>query len=407
MAYSGDGAGRLIETVRELSLARTQDAVTAIVRRCARELTDADGATFVLRDGDLCFYADEDAISPLWKGQRFPMDMCISGWVMLNREPVVIEDIYADPRIPADAYRPTFVKSLAMVPIRPEAPVGAIGAYWAAHHHPAEDRIAALQALADSVSVTMENLQLCAMLEARVRELERSNQVKDQFLDMLSHELRTPLNAIVGWADLLAAGELPPEEFSVGIATIQRNVRVQARITDDLLDTTQIVSGNLKLVLQPLDLTKVLRSAIDSVKVLADTKDIAIELSLVGTPIGPVAGDPERLQQTLWHLLTNAVKFTPNAGRVRVRLQREGPSARIDVEDDGEGIPPAALPPIFDLFHRGDPALTRRHGGLGIGLTIVKYLVEAHGGSVAVASAGAGKGAVFTVKLPIATATSP
>ena len=268
MAYSGDGAGRLIETVRELSLARTQDAVMAIVRRCARELTDADGATFVLRDGDLCFYAEEDAISPLWKGQRFPMDMCISGWVMLNREHVVIEDIYADPRIPADAYRPTFVKSLAMVPIRPEAPVGAIGAYWATHHHPSDDRIAALQALADSVSVTMENLQLCAMLEARVRELERSNQVKDQFLSMLSHELRTPLNAIVGWADLLAAGELPAEEFSVGIATIQRNVRLQARITDDLLDTTQIVSGNLKLAFQSLDLTKVLRSAIHSVKVL-------------------------------------------------------------------------------------------------------------------------------------------
>jgi signal transduction histidine kinase len=163
-------AARLVKAVQNLSLARSLDAVQAIVRTAARELTGADGATFVLRDDDRCFYADEDAIAPLWKGQRFPMSTCISGWAMLNRSPAVIEDIYADARIPADAYQPTFVKSLAMVPIRTAEPIGAIGNYWASSHLATDAEVAVLQALADSVSVAMENLRLYDALEARVRE---------------------------------------------------------------------------------------------------------------------------------------------------------------------------------------------------------------------------------------------
>lgn len=161
---------QLIEVVQQLSLARDLETVMQIVRHAARRLTGADGATFVLRDGDKCFYADEDAISPLWKGQRFPMSACISGWVMLNRQPALIGDIYADPRIPADAYRPTFVKSLAMVPIRTLDPIGAIGNYWAELHRPAPEQVRVLQALADTTAVAMENVRIYAELEQRVQQ---------------------------------------------------------------------------------------------------------------------------------------------------------------------------------------------------------------------------------------------
>jgi putative two-component system response regulator len=162
--------GELIEAIQQLSLARSVQSIQAIVRHTARRLTGADGATFVLRDGDLCHYTDEDAIAPLWKGQRFPMRACISGWVMLNRAPAMIPDIYADDRIPADAYRPTFVKSVAMVPIRKLDPIGAIGNYWADHHEPSGREMMLLQALADSTAMAMENVRMIGELEAARRD---------------------------------------------------------------------------------------------------------------------------------------------------------------------------------------------------------------------------------------------
>ncbi|MDX5372977.1 MAG: sensor domain-containing diguanylate cyclase [Pseudomonadaceae bacterium] len=163
-------AYRLIRAVQELSMARDADRVAEIVRQAARGLTGADGATFVLRDGDCCHYRDEDAISPLWKGQRFPIDLCISGWVMQHRQATVIPDIYRDPRIPHEAYRPTFVKSLVMVPIRTLDPIGAIGTYWASWHQASDAQVELLQALADSTSIALENIQVYAELERRVAE---------------------------------------------------------------------------------------------------------------------------------------------------------------------------------------------------------------------------------------------
>ena len=165
-----DVLSELVGVVQELSLARDLDAVMAVVRRAARELTGADGATFVLRDGDQCYYAEENAISPLWKGRRFPMSLCISGWVMLNRQSTVIEDIFGDPRIPIEAYRPTFVRSLVMVPIRTREPIGAIGNYWARPYRPSREQVAILQALADSTAVAMENVQIYGELEQRVSD---------------------------------------------------------------------------------------------------------------------------------------------------------------------------------------------------------------------------------------------
>lgn len=179
------GMNRLLQAVQELSLARELADVQRIVRTAARELTGCDGATFVLRDNDKCHYADEDAIAPLWKGLRFPLETCISGWAMLNRQSTVIPDIYADPRIPHDAYRPTFVRSLVMVPIRTIDPIGAIGNYWAKEHHPLREEVGLLQALADATSVAMESIKVNAELDAR----HRANRALQEELDNEARDL--------------------------------------------------------------------------------------------------------------------------------------------------------------------------------------------------------------------------
>lgn len=185
------GMQQIVATVQELSEARSLDAVMKIVRTKARHLTGADGATFVLRDGDKCFYAEEDAIEPLWKGLRFPMSACISGWSMLNKQPAAIADIYADPRIPADAYRPTFVKSLLMVPIRSANPIGAIGNYWARNHAPSDEEIELLRALADTTSVALENVQLYEELEERVRRRTAELASAVERLELALSEVKT------------------------------------------------------------------------------------------------------------------------------------------------------------------------------------------------------------------------
>jgi putative two-component system response regulator len=183
-----DQARELVAAIQQLSLARSISDIQGIVRTAARRLTGADGATFVLRDGESCYYVDESAIAPLWKGQRFPMQSCISGWTMLNRRPAAIEDIYADDRIPHGAYRPTFVKSLAMVPIRTAEPVGAIGTYWASRHRPTEEEVELLQALADSTAVAMENVLVYRQLEEARQETLQRLALAGEYRDDATHE---------------------------------------------------------------------------------------------------------------------------------------------------------------------------------------------------------------------------
>jgi PAS domain S-box-containing protein len=231
-------------------------------------------------------------------------------------------------------------------------------------------------------------------------EAERLGHVKDEFLATLSHELRTPLNAIQGWATLLRDRKVSAQDYERGLETIERNVRTQAQIVNDLLDMSRIISGKVHLEVQPLHLHEVVSNAIETVRQSAVAKSIRIQ-AMLDSRIGLVRGDPNRLQQVLWNLLSNALKFTPGGGRVQVVLERVNSHVEISVEDSGIGIPAEFLPYVFDRFRQGDPSTTRRYGGLGLGLSIVKSLVELHGGSVRVKSPGENQGSTFIVALPI------
>ena len=242
--------------------------------------------------------------------------------------------------------------------------------------------------------------------EQRAREdAERASRMKDEFLATLSHELRTPLNAILGWSQILADGPKDAEDLSEGLRTIERNARAQTQIIEDLLDMSRIISGRVRLDVQRIDLASVVRSAIETTKPAADAKGIRLQ-AVLDPSAGPVSGDPNRLQQVMWNLLTNAIKFTPKGGRVQVVLERVNSHLEVSVTDTGEGIGLEFLPHVFDRFRQADASTTRRHGGLGLGLAIVKQLVELHGGSVCAKSLGAGQGSTFSVALPL-TAVHP
>jgi signal transduction histidine kinase len=251
-----------------------------------------------------------------------------------------------------------------------------------------------------------ERERLLASEQAARAEVEAANRAKDQFLAILSHELRTPLQSILGWVKVLRSGTLDAAATARALATIERNSRTQAQLIEDLLDVSRIVAGKLALELRPIDLVPVLDAAVDAVRGAAEAKDIQIATELDAVTVD-VQGDPYRLQQVLWNLLSNAVKFTPERGRIDVRLSHGNEQASIAVADTGRGIRPDLLACIFDPFRQADSTQAREHGGLGLGLAIVRHLVEAHGGTVRAHSAGEGMGAAFTVSLPTLRTSAP
>ena len=245
-----------------------------------------------------------------------------------------------------------------------------------------------------------ERARLLDAERAARAELERTSVMKDEFLATLSHELRTPLTAVLGWTRLLLKRLGDDADARRGLETIDRNARAQAKLIDDLLDMNRIVSGKIRLDVQKVDLAPILEEAIDSVRPSADAKSITLRKT-IDPNTGPVMGDPHRLQQIVWNLLTNAVKFTPKEGKIDVALQRVSSHVEILVHDSGIGVAADFLPHLFERFRQADSSMTRRYGGLGLGLSIVKQLVELHGGSVKGDSAGEGMGTLFTVSLPL------
>lgn len=384
-----DGAV-LTSTVERLSTADSVERVTQIVAGAARDLMAADGATFVLREDDRCFYADESAIGPLWKGSRFPLSACISGWAMQHRETVLIPDIYADSRIPHDAYRPTFVRSLAMAPIRQESPIGAVGAYWSDHRTPTREEVRLLEVLANSAAVALENLELRGAVGRRAAERDEL----ETAIHTLVHDLKGPLGAMLGYAELIEDGVDDAERVRTFAQTIRRaGARLDEQIERMLgiyrITNTQLAPSSVDLTLMASDIAEEVTSAAEH------DVDVQIEDAMVA-----------ELDPTLGHLLVrnlldNAVKYTRRASRPQVRFRRieaGSPLSTFVVEDNGVGFDPAHAGRLFQ-------PLGRLHSdtdfpGTGLGLASVARIVHLHGGKIR-AEGRVGEGAAFYLGLPV------
>ncbi|MEP6668028.1 MAG: ATP-binding protein [Chthoniobacter sp.] len=392
-------ADRLVSVIQQLSLARNMEAVMTIVRRAARDLTGADGATFVLREGDQCHYADEDAISPLWKGCRFPMSACISGWVMLNRQPAAIEDIYADPRIPADAYRPTFVKSLVMVPIRTESPIGAIGTYWATPHLATDEEVRMLQALADSTSIAIENVMLYTGLDEAVRartvEIEAANRDLESFSYSVSHDLRTPLRSIEGFSQLLFTEHAHKLEGSAlcYLHRILGSTKRMGQLIEDLLNLASL--GRVPLRRTTVDLSALAREIFDELS--ASSPRTQVKLLIEGQM--SAEGDPGLLHIALQNLFSNAWKYTSKRVEARIEFGRViggNGECIYHVRDNGAGFDPQFADRLFGVFQRLHPE--SEFPGTGVGLATVQRVIHRHGGRIWAESA-VDQGATFCFTL--------
>jgi signal transduction histidine kinase len=266
--------------------------------------------------------------------------------------------------------------------------------------HPIEPQelIATVRALLRIRRAEQERSDLFAREQAARQEADRANRLKDEFPATISHELRTPLNAILGWVQLLRTGRLDADARERALETIERNARAQSELIEDLLDMSRIISGKMNLAVKDVDLASVIGEAVEAVRLAAEAK--AIQLIAEADPtLGKVRGDPTRLQQVVWNLLANAIKFTPRGGRVTVTARTNG-HAEIQVSDNGRGIPPEFLPHVFERFRQAESSTRRAQGGIGLGLAIVRQLVESHGGTVRAESEGIDRGAAFIVCLP-------
>jgi len=387
----------LIAAIRALSSARSPRGIAQIVKRTARALVGADGATFVLLEGNQCFYLEEDAISPLWKGQRFPLEDCISGWVMLNQQQVAIEDVFGDARIPHAAYQPTFVKSLVMTPVRRE-PAAAIGVYWAKPHGASAEERTLLQDLADATAEALDNAAAYSELERRAerrtQELMAANRELETFSYSVAHDLRSPLTCIVGFADLLErryAVSLGPKGQEI-LREIVRSGQTMSTLIDGLLSLAQQARGSLKR--EPVDLTAIAERVVASLHAQQPARAVACSIE----PNLNVEGDSTLLELVLSNLLGNAFKYTGKVERPEVRLARAPEQAdTFVVQDNGAGFEAARAGRLFAPFQRLHQE--SEFPGTGVGLATVARIVRKHGGSVW-AEGEEGKGASFFFSVP-------
>ncbi|MCP5496620.1 MAG: HAMP domain-containing histidine kinase [Leptospiraceae bacterium] len=364
---------QLVDTIQKLSLANDIESIIKVVRSAARELTNADGATFVLRDENMCYYVDEDAIGPLWKGHRFPIEACISGWVMLNKKPAVIMDIFKDGRVPIDAYRPTFVKSLVMVPIRTIEPIGAIGNYWADYQMPSAEKVTLLQALADITTVSIENISIRNKLEEKLTErnqmldqLKKQKQQLEEFTHIISHNLRAPLSNLLILNDMIHKSDFVDDKLRY-LEKQGKVVNLLHETFEELVDASQ-VRMDFSIEKEYLDLNQSMDKAIHLLEgeIIESKANIFYDFTLTKSVHFP----KKYMDSIIFNLLSNAIKY----------------GLGIDLNKHGDKI--------FKLrktFHANPQAK-------GFGLFITKTQLEAMGGDITVRSIY-GQGSTFIVKV--------
>ena len=413
--------GRVISA--ELDLQKTVQAVTD----AATELTRAHFGSFfynVLNEEGASYMLFALAGVPRHAFDRFPMPRAtdLFGPTFRGEGVVRIANVKLDPRYGKNS--PYYGMPEGHLPVTSYLAVPVVsssgevlGGLFFGHPQPdmfsdREEQI--VVGLASQAAIAMDNARLYeATKKARAeaekaandnallyRRAEESGRLKEEFLATISHELRTPLNAILGWARMLRSGQLSDDNAAKALDTIERNARAQAQLIDDLLDVSRIVTGKLRMDVRPTDPNSFIDAAVEAVRPAAEAKGVRIQ-KIVDTGAVSVTGDPVRLQQVVWNLLSNAIKFTPRNGRVQIRLERVDSHVEIVVNDTGQGIEADFLPHVFDRFRQADQRTSRQHGGMGLGLAIVRHLVELHGGSVDARSPGEGQGSTFTVLLPI------
>lgn len=390
----------IVTTVQELSLAREINEVMKIVRSVARKLTEADGSTFVLRDGDLCFYADEDAISPLWKGSRFPINTCISGWAMLNKQPAVIEDIYQDDRIPIDVYRPTFVKSLVTVPIRTKDPIGAIGNYWAKQRMPSPREVSLLQALADITAVSIENIGVRDKLEEKLQErdnmliqLKEQQKQLQEFTQIIAHNVRAPLSNLMVLNDMIRNTK-DVDDIMLCCEKQQPVIDFLHQTFEELVSATQ-VKADFSVEKDHIELEETISKTISLLQgeIQKANATITWDFSKAKTIYYPT----KYADSIIFNLLSNAIKYR-SLGRdlqIKISSYKKSGWVYLEVSDNGLGI---------DLQKHGDKVFKlhktfhEHPEAKGFGLFITKTQIKAMGGSININS-NPDKGTRFTIKL--------
>ena len=343
--------------------------------------------------------------------ERFPMPRATAlfGPTFRGEGIIRIGDVKQDPRYGQN--EPHYgmprghlpVRSYLAVPVTSRS-AEVLGGLFFGHPEPdrfTENHERLLLGLAAQAAIAIDNARLFDAVQRARESAEAANRLKDEFLATVSHELRTPLNAVLGWTSLLRSTQMDEARREKALETIERNARLQQKIVEDILDVTRIIAGQLRLEREPMPFRPVVEAAIESIRPMAANKSIALTVELGDDP-AILIGDQARLQQVTWNLVSNAVKFTPEGGGVRVTLDVIESRVELVVSDTGVGINPAFLPHVFERFRQGDSRVTRAHGGLGLGLAIVRHLTEMHGGSVSAVSAGEGKGATFIVRLPTA-----
>jgi len=392
---------RRLQAVTDSVLAHlTLEDLLPEMLRHIRDLLETDSAAVLLLSEDRQSLVIRAAIGLQEEvlGLRIPLGRGVAGSIAESRAPLVVEDLSA-----VDVINPVLrreARSLIGAPLIVKGElIGVIHAETAELKRFAENDVRLLQLAADRVALAIEQRRLYEVEQQARRQAEEANRTKDEFLALVSHELRSPLNAILGYTRMLRSGPEDREGFNKVTGVIERSAKAQLQIIEDLLDSARIVTGKLRIEPSLVDLVPALEAALDTVRSAAEAKGITLIANFGAIP-EQVLGDSTRLQQVVWNLLTNAVKFTPEGGRIELRMEGAADHIRIAVSDTGKGVETEFLPFVFDRFRQADSSSGRRYGGLGLGLSLAKHLVELHCGTITAASEGAGRGTTFTITLP-------